>query len=32
MPGTVIVRENVARELLIDVMLGLWNDGFRKQI
>ncbi len=32
MPGTVIVRENVARELLIDVMLGLWNDGYRKQI
>lgn len=32
MPGTVVVRENVARELLIDVMLGLWNDGFRKQI
>jgi creatinine amidohydrolase len=22
----------VAKELLIDVMLGLWNDGFRKQI
>lgn len=32
MPGTVIVRENVVRELLIDVMLGLWNDGFRKII
>ena len=32
MPGTVIVREEVVRELLIDVMLGLWNDGFRKQI
>jgi creatinine amidohydrolase/Fe(II)-dependent formamide hydrolase-like protein len=32
MPGTVIVRENVVRELLIDVMLGLWNDGFRKQV
>jgi creatinine amidohydrolase/Fe(II)-dependent formamide hydrolase-like protein len=32
MAGTVIVRENVARELMIDVMLGLWNDGFRKQI
>jgi creatinine amidohydrolase/Fe(II)-dependent formamide hydrolase-like protein len=32
MPGTIIVRENVARELLMDVMLGLWNDGFRKQI
>ncbi|MCD6289774.1 MAG: creatininase family protein [Anaerolineae bacterium] len=32
MPGTVIIRENVVRELMIDVMLGLWNDGFRKQI
>jgi creatinine amidohydrolase/Fe(II)-dependent formamide hydrolase-like protein len=32
MPGTVPIRENVAREFLIDVMLGLWNDGFRKQI
>ena len=32
MPGTIPVRENVARELLIDVMLGLWNDGFRKQV
>ena len=32
MPGTIPVRENIAREFLIDVMLGLWNDGFRKQI
>jgi creatinine amidohydrolase/Fe(II)-dependent formamide hydrolase-like protein len=32
MPGTVVVRENVVRELMMDVMLGLWNDGFRKQI
>jgi creatinine amidohydrolase/Fe(II)-dependent formamide hydrolase-like protein len=32
MPGTVIVRDHVAVELLVDVMLGLWNDGFRKQI
>jgi len=32
MPGTVILREHVVRELMIDVMLGLWNDGFRKQI
>jgi creatinine amidohydrolase len=32
MPGTVIIREDVAKEQLIDVMLGLWNDGFRKQI
>ncbi len=32
MPGTSIVREDIVRETLIDVMLGLWNDGFRKQI
>jgi 3-dehydro-scyllo-inosose hydrolase len=32
MAGTVIVREEVAIGLLNDVMLGLWNDGFRKQI
>ena len=32
MPGTVVLREHVVRELMIDVMLGLWNDGFRKQI
>ncbi len=32
MPGTAIVREDISREMLIDVMLGLWNDGFRKQI
>ena len=32
MPGTAIVRETVVREMLIDTMLGLWNDGFRKQI
>jgi creatinine amidohydrolase/Fe(II)-dependent formamide hydrolase-like protein len=32
MPGTIPVRENVARELLIDIMMGFWNDGFRKQI
>jgi len=32
MPGTVVIREEVVRELLMDVMLGLWNDGFRKQI
>jgi len=32
MPGTVILREETVRELLIDVMLGLWNDGFRKQV
>lgn len=32
MPGTVVVREHVVRELMMDVMLGLWNDGFRKQV
>ncbi len=32
MPGTVIVRETVVREMIIDAMLGLWNMGFRKQI
>ena len=32
MPGTVMLQEEVAIELLSDVMLGLWNDGFRKQI
>jgi creatinine amidohydrolase len=32
MPGSVILRDEVARELMVDVMLGLWNDGFRKQI
>ncbi len=32
MPGTVIMPEAVVRETLVNVMLGLWNDGFRKQI
>jgi len=32
MPGTVILPEAVVRETLIHVMLGLWNDGFRKQL
>ncbi len=32
MPGTVVIREEVCKEFLIDVMLGLWNDGWRKQI
>jgi creatinine amidohydrolase/Fe(II)-dependent formamide hydrolase-like protein len=32
MPGSIIVREHVVREMMIDVMLGLWNDGFRKQL
>jgi creatinine amidohydrolase len=32
MPGTVMLPQSVAAENLIAVMLGLWNDGFRKQI
>jgi creatinine amidohydrolase len=32
MSATCIVREDIAREMLIDAMLGLWNDGWRKQI
>lgn len=32
MPGALIVPEEVLRETLIHVMLGLWNDGFRKQL
>ena len=32
MPGTVILRDRVVIDLMVDVMLGLWNDGFRKQI
>ncbi len=32
MPGTVLMPEEVVEETLINVMLGLWNDGFRKII
>ncbi len=32
MPGTVMVEEETMRRTLMNVMLGLWNDGFRKQI
>jgi creatinine amidohydrolase len=32
MPGTVIIPQELVKELLVNVMLGLWNDGFRKQI
>jgi len=32
MPGTVMVPQEVVVETLIYVMLGLWNDGYRKQI
>jgi 3-dehydro-scyllo-inosose hydrolase len=32
MPGTSIVRDEMVCETLVDVMLGLYNDGFRKII
>jgi creatinine amidohydrolase len=32
MPGTILVHERTCVDMLEDVMLGLWNDGFRKQI
>lgn len=32
MPGTVMVPKEVVEETLIYVMLGLWNDGYRKII
>lgn len=32
MAGTVNIPQNVIRDLLVYVMLGLWNDGFRKQV
>ena len=32
MPGTVIMPQEIVKETLVHVMLGLWNDGFRKQI
>jgi len=32
MPGTVHLEDEVVKRNLIDVMVGLWNDGFRKQI
>ncbi len=30
MPGTIHLEDEVLKRLLIDVMVGLWNDGFRK--
>jgi 3-dehydro-scyllo-inosose hydrolase len=30
--GTIMIQEDNAKAFLHDVMLGLWNDGFRKQI
>ncbi len=32
MPGTIHLEDNVVKQNLIDVMVGLWNDGFRKQV
>lgn len=30
MPGTIHLEDEVLKRVLIDVMVGLWNDGFRK--
>ena len=32
MPGTIHLEDEVVKKNLINVMVGLWNDGFRKQI
>lgn len=32
MPGTIHLEDEVMKKVLIDVMVGLWNDGFRKMI
>lgn len=32
MPGTIHLEDEVLKRNLINVMVGLWNDGFRKQI
>jgi creatinine amidohydrolase len=32
LPGTIPVSQKTVEAVLCDVMLGLWNDGFRKQI
>lgn len=32
MPGTIHLEDEVVKRLLIDVMVGLWNDGFRKVV
>ncbi len=32
MPGTVVIPHEVLEEQIIAIMLGLWNDGFRKII
>ena len=31
MPGNVIMPQELVKEWMVHVMLGLWNDGFRKQ-
>ena len=32
MPGTIHLEDEVLKRMLIDVMVGLWNDGFRKMV
>jgi len=32
MPGTIHLEDDVIKRILIDVMVGFWNDGFRKII
>ena len=32
MAGTIMLPDEIVKEIMINVMLGLWNDGFRKQI
>jgi len=32
MPGTYMLEESVVHGTLLNVMLALWNDGFRKQV
>ena len=32
MPGTIHLEDEVVKKILIDVMVGFWNDGFRKMI
>lgn len=32
MPGNVIIEEDHLKQYVLDMMLGLWNYGFRKQI
>jgi creatinine amidohydrolase len=32
MPGTINIPQDAVKETMVYVMLGLWNDGFRKQL